>query len=82
VIQDRQFCFLETKIHFLGNKNSFPRIVGNKNLFPTYSIVNKATSATPPILPEFAVCRHLEWYSSYLSHFGKMYCYIFLLFIT
>ncbi len=23
-----------------------------------------------------------EWYSSYLSHFGKMYCYIFLLFIT
>jgi hypothetical protein len=33
------FLFLEIKIHFLGNENSFPRIVGNENSFPTYSIV-------------------------------------------
>ncbi len=33
------FSSLETKIRFLENKNPFPRIVGDKNLFPTYSIV-------------------------------------------
>ncbi len=33
------FCFLETKIRFLGNENPFPRIVGNETSIPKYSIV-------------------------------------------
>jgi hypothetical protein len=55
VIHGRQFCFLETKICFLGNKNSFPRIVGNENLFPTYLIV------TRPRVPPSQSCRNLRF---------------------
>jgi hypothetical protein len=55
VTQDRQFCFLETKIRFLGIENSFPRIVGNENLFPTYSIV------TRPRVPPSQSCRNLRF---------------------
>jgi hypothetical protein len=81
VIQDRQFCFLETKIHFLGNKNLFPRIIGNENSFPTYLIVTRPrvpprqscrnlrfagiSSGTPPIYHILEKC--IATFSSYLS---------------
>ncbi len=65
VIQDRQFHFLETKIRFLVNKNSFPRIVGNENLFPTYSIV------TRPRVPPSQSCRNLRFSASGLSNFWR-----------
>ncbi len=55
VIQDRQFRFLEKKNHFLGNENLFPRIVGNENSFPTYSIV------TRPRVPPSQSCRNLRF---------------------
>ena len=55
VIHGRQFRFLETKIRFLGNENSSPRIVGNENLFPTYSIV------TRPRVPFSQSCRNLRF---------------------
>ncbi len=58
------YCrFLETKIRFLGNKNSFPRIVGNENLFPTYSKVTK------PRVPPSQSCRNLRFSASGLSNF-------------
>ncbi len=59
------FCFLETKICFLGNENSFPRIVGNENSFPTYSIVTK------PQVPPSQSCRNLRFSASGLSNFWR-----------
>ncbi len=59
------FCFLETKIRFLGNENLFPRIVGNENSFPTYSIV------TRPRVPPSQSCRNLRFSVSGLSNFWR-----------